>query len=114
MRYIITRTSSSLWDDQKPHDRAENIQLRRYLFCRKDDKYHIKGFMERCIDIEELPDGCMLRGISKEIEHKWVIEIDDIHEFVDSCEHEVILRGKQNYPDYGEMYYIEIYDDYRE
>lgn len=63
--------------------------------CDKPKKEHIQPY-----------DGAYQEG------NKWMIDIDDIHRFVDEVGEEVIL-SVYDFPD-GKMYSIEIYDDYRE
>ena len=76
-----------------------------------DDRF-VGRFKERCTDIEELPSG-VLRGILKHTIKVWMIDIDDIHSFIDEEGGEFILSCEE-YPNRGKIYTIEIYDDYRE
>lgn len=119
MKYIITRTSLGSDEEIRPHEKAELVTIRQYSYAnmpyinaRGGDDRFVERFKERCTDIEELPSG-VLRGISKRTMNVWMIEIDDIHSFIDEEGGEFVLSCEE-YPDYGKLYTIEIYDYYRE
>lgn len=119
MKYIITRTSLGSDEEIRPHEKAELVTIRQYSYANMpyinasggDDRF-VRRFNERCVDIEELSSG-VLRGILKHAIKVWMIEIDDIHTFIDEEGGEFILSCEE-YPDYGKLYTIEIYDDFRE
>ena len=77
----------------------------------KENKSAWEDFNRWSTDLETLPNG-EWRGKRKDKEKVWVIEIDDIMEFVKKLDEQIILTapGKfvEDYP------CIEIYDDYRE
>ena len=119
MRYIILRTSQGSDIDVSPYEGAYLVDIRHYrcanvpyIESRGGDPRFMQQFYEEVTDIEKLPNG-MLRGISRVVHKVWMIDIDDIHAFVDAVDSEIIL-SVDDYPDYGKMYTIEIYDSYRE
>ena len=112
MKFIVTRTSK--WDDQIPVEGAKREKVRLYDYRTDDvDKIHFywNNFNKNCYDIEHLPSGGW-RGKCRETVDAWVIEIDNIIEFVKKVEYPCIVSA----PEYCVEGYakIEIYDDYRE
>ena len=113
MKFIIERTSQ--WGcETPPIEGATRELVTRYDYRTagvKENKSAWENFNRWNTDLEPLPNG-EWRGKRKDKEKVWVIEIDDIMEFVKKLDEQIILTapGKfvEDYP------CIEIYDDYRE
>lgn len=113
MKFIIERTS--LWSLETPPVKGATKEwVTKYDYRTADVKEHEFAwaiFNRISTDIERLSDGSW-RGKFKEKDEVWVIEIDDIMEFVKKLDEPIILKAPGRYvEDYP---YIEIYDDYRE
>ena len=113
MKFIIERTSQ--WGcETPPIEGATRELVTRYDYRTagvKENKSAWEDFNRWSTDLEPLPNG-EWRGKRKDKEKVWVIEIDDIMEFVKKLDEQIILTapGKfvEDYP------CIEIYDDCRE
>ena len=112
MKFVVTRTSLSL-DKVQPVEGAVKEEVTLYGYRIKEtekDEQVWKRFNEKFTDIKRLPNGDW-RGTSKEKQVVWVIEIDDIIEFIKKVGDCIVSVSE----DYVEGYpQIEIYDGYRE
>ncbi len=116
MKYIVKRTSNycSFEEGNPPVENAKMEYIHQYdtrtpIIKQKGRENIWKQFVERNRNIVQLPNGNW-RGIEKEAEQVWVVEVDDLLSFVDK--HGQCILSE---PDCEEGYYeIEIYDDYRE
>jgi hypothetical protein len=112
MKFVVTRTSLYL-DEAQPVEGAVKEEVTPYGYRINDfekQEQAWKHFNENFTDVKRLPSGDW-RGTRKEKEVVWVIEIDNIIEFikkVGTCVVSVSEKYVEGYPQ------IEIYDDYRE
>ena len=112
MKFVVTRTSTYCSNAQ-PVEGAVKKEVTTYGYRSEDLEKNArvwKQFNEDFTDIKRLPNGYW-RGTSKEKQIVWVIEIDDIIEFVKKVG-ECIVSASEKYVDGYQQ--IEIYDDYRE
>lgn len=113
MKFVIERTSQ--WRcETPPVEGATRELVTRYdyrIAGVEKNKAAWENFNRLNNDLEHLPNG-EWRGKRKDKEEVWVIEIDDIMEFVKKLDEKIILTAAgefvEDYP------CIEIYDAYRE
>lgn len=112
MKFVVTRTSLYS-EEEQPVDGAVKEEVTSYgyrsLEIEKREQAW-KRFNEDYTDIKRLPNSGW-RGTSKEKQFVWVIEIDDIVEFVKKVGECIVSASEKYVEGYPQ---IEIYDDYRE
>lgn len=113
MKFVIERTSQ--WRSETPPvEGAKREEVRQYDYRTAgvhQNEYAWNDFNKWSYDLEQLPNG-EWRGKRRDTEKVWVIEIDDIIEFIKKVECDCIVSAPGKYvEDYAK---IEIYDDYRE
>ena len=112
MKFKVTRTSLYLTNEQ-PVEGAVKEEVTPYGYRVGDlekRERQWKCFNEEFTDIKRLPNGYW-RGTSKEKKVIWVIEIDDIIEFIKKVGECIVSASEECVEGYPQ---IEIYDDYRE
>lgn len=118
MKYIIKRTS--IWSNEAPHPDAKNVTLEHYRDIRtfKSKEEWLSKFpndVNGVIEWGEI-DNHTYRVVDGSHITIWVIEIDDILEFLDKLGEDIILSKNKysGYVGYENCYTLEIYDNYRE
>jgi hypothetical protein len=101
-----------MFGDEQPIDNAVQEQI--HYFGYRDgsiinNPIAWENFNNNCRDIIKLPDG-NYRGIRKDASDVWVVEIDNLNDFVKKYG-QIVLSESNTEEGYMS---VEIYDDYRE
>lgn len=108
--FVVRRTS--LWNDEKPCDKAFEADVMHVDRRNVDDPKKIPahggtdGDLYQRGENHRVENGCIRRDLGWQ--RKWFVRIDDVMEFVDKYGQCVLSRDDSGFAT------IEIYDDYRE